>query len=401
MSVAVAKPIAGKPTRFGVAWVALNCWVVVCLLCSGASAAAQESEAVGWNSMAIDARVERLAGLPRAGGYVRAADGSLVCLLGSTFCRSEDEGQSWASHVVTEFAEAGVKPRSGNALVCTPAGTLVVLFHDANSRQWNWDKDKGRLVGEARLHTWSARSEDHGRTWRDFQLVQDGYSGAVRDAVVTRDGRIVTPLQLFLPDEVRHVTVPAVSIDDGRTWRTAAPLDIGGRGHHDGAYEATITELNDGRVWLLMRTSLDYFWQSYSADGGLTWSAPTPTTIDASNAPGFVKRLASGRQMLLWNRLYPMGSDQVRRIAGQYSERASSWQRQELSVAFSSDDGKSWTEPVVLAKGKSLAYPSFFEVRPGEVWVFAPRGPLHGKLSEADFVDGYAAPPAGSHKADQ
>ena len=49
-----------------------------------------------------------------------------------------------------------------------------------------------------------------------------------------------------------------------------------------------------------------------------------------------------------------------------------SWFREELSLAFSADDGKTWTPGVVIArqKGGQLAYPYLFERRPGELWIF-------------------------------
>lgn len=63
---------------------------------------------------------------------------------------------------------------------------------------------------------------------------------------------------------------------------------------------------------------------------------------------------------------------------------------------FSDDDGKTWTDPVIIAritdksKVQRLAYPRFFEPKPGEIWItttysgFA--GYLAVKLFEKDFV---------------
>ncbi len=334
----------------------------------------------------VDPRLRPFNGLRWPGPYVHCPDGSIACFIGTIFCRSEDGGETWTRTPRPEFEAAGVKPASGNALVCTPNGVLVLLFVDENSRQWNWNKEKGVLEGEARRHVWVARSEDNGKTWQDLQKIQDGYSGAMRDAIVTSDGNVVAAMQLYLPDEVRHVTVPMISTDDGLTWRATAQLDTGGRGHHDGAFEGTLTELSDGRLWILMRTGLDAFWESYSQDGGLAWSDPTPTRIDASSSPAMLKRLDSGRLALVWNRLYPEGKTTVRRASGQFNRVAASYQRQELSLAFSDDDGTHWTEPVVIAKGRSLAYPNMFEPRPGVLWVFAPRGPLFAELDVDDYI---------------
>src|SRR3546814_5276299 len=71
--------------------------------------------------------------------------------------------------------------------------------------------------------------------------------------------------------------------------------------------EATIAELNDGRLWMLIRTNYGRFWESFSDDRGRSWRVLMPSDIDASTAPGQLARLASGRLALAWNRLYPEG----------------------------------------------------------------------------------------------
>jgi hypothetical protein len=72
------------------------------------------------------------------------------------------------------------------------------------------------------------------------------------------------------------------------------------------------------------------------------------------------------------------------------TEKPASWYRAELCVAFSDDDAKSWTKPVVVARypGKSLAYPYIFERAPGEVWVMTYYGDPHLaiKLNDKDFA---------------
>ena len=59
-----------------------------------------------------------------------------------------------------------------------------------------------------------------------------------------------------------------------------------------------------------------------------------------------------------------------------------------MSIAFSEDDGKTWSKPVVVArqKGKSLAYPSIFEYRPGEIWLTTMQGGVRIWFSKRNFV---------------
>ena len=76
--------------------------------------------------------------------------------------------------------------------------------------------------------------------------------------------------------------------------------------------EATVAELSNGRLLMLIRTNLDRFWEAYSDDGGRYWREIRPSQIDASSSPGYLIRLASGRLALVWNRLYPEGKKQHR-----------------------------------------------------------------------------------------
>jgi sialidase-1 len=57
-------------------------------------------------------------------------------------------------------------------------------------------------------------------------------------------------------------------------------------------------------------------------------------------------------------------------------------------MAFSNDDGTTWTPPVILLRLRSQrqSYPQVFERRPGELWVTTWQGRSFIKLKEADFV---------------
>jgi predicted neuraminidase len=159
----------------------------------------------------------------------------------------------------------------------------------------------------------------------------------------------VVPFSQYISNPGRLVSRAAISKDGGKSWDLSNLLDIGGAGDHDGAIEPTIVQLRDKRIWMLMRTTRDAFWESYSQDGGLTWSPAAPTAIAASHAPGYMTRLSDGRLILVWN-------------------RGKGWERKELSVALSTDDGKTWTTPTVVAKGREVTYPFVFENEPGDLW---------------------------------
>ena len=194
-------------------------------------------------------------------------------------------------------------------------------------------------------------------------------------------------------------TNSCISEDEGKTWKEfpifAEPekfiIDLGGIGNHSGAIEATMEQLKDGRIWMLLRTNWGRFWEAFSDDEGTTWKNFNRTAIDSSSAPGCLERLQSGRLVLLWNRWYPEGKTEVplRGGDGDWSEVPVSNHRQELSIMFSEDEGKSWSQSVVIARittTGSVSYPRCFEASPGELWITAGSNPLRIKLHEKDFI---------------
>jgi predicted neuraminidase len=165
-----------------------------------------------------------------------------------------------------------------------------------------------------------------------------------------------------------------ISDDDGQSWLRSNLIDLGGHGHHDGATEPTVVELSDGRLMMLIRTNLGFFWQAFSDDGGRYWRTIQPTPIDTSSAPGRLVRLQSGRLVLVWNRRNPSdGAWPLVNPSDQHNEFPSSWHREELSISVSEEDGRYWSNPIVIARlrGGQLSYPYVLERRAGELWVIA------------------------------
>ncbi len=334
--------------------------------------------------------VEEMPWLPM-GPFVRLGDGSLLTVdTASSSMHSRDGGKTWIFRPV--FADpARYAIRIERAILRTPKGAVILAFaNDKEKAHWNWNKAISDSP-DARLPTYAVRSPDDGNTWETPQKLHDDWTGAIRDMIRTRDGTIVFTSMMMRHGPGRHTVVTYASTDEGRTWQRSNVIDRGGVGHHGGVTEATIEQLHDGRIWLLMRTNWKTFWEAYSRDEGLTWTSIGPTKIDASSAPGLLTRLQSGRLMLVWNRYYPEGQTSFPLSGGdnQWSEVPVSNHRLELAIMFSGDEGNNWTEPVVIARNRKgrIAYPYVFEARPGEVWLTTMQGGLRVRLHEKDFVD--------------
>lgn len=139
-----------------------------------------------------------------------------------------------------------------------------------------------------------------------------------------------------------------ISDDDGRTWHasqkvTAPDHQKGGfhqgtRWNH-GAVEPTIVELQDGRLWMIMRTAQDHHYQSFSEDGGETWTPATPSPFYGTITMPTLHRLGDGRLLFLWCNTTPL--PELPTANGVWDDVFTN--RCVLHAAVSEDDGRSWT----------------------------------------------------------
>ncbi len=317
---------------------------------------------------------------------MRLQDDNLLTVKNNTVFISADDGRSWSETGPVYTGKRPGVPDSG-LLLQTRDGWTILVYADSSAFIWSWDEETGQADPNARLDVWSVRSPDGGKTWMDRQRLMEGYCGALITMVQMVRGNIVVPVQILLRDPDRHATVTYMSDDDGKTWTHSNILDLGGHGHHDGAMEATLAELGNGTLLMLLRTNLDYFWESYSMDQGRSWRILRKSAIDASSSPGYLLRLTSGRLCLVWNRLNPQDGSAPPRRSGHYSQTEASWQREELAIAFSEDEAASWTDPQIVATSSEPpfpCYPCVFEHSPGLLWISA--GKVKFSLREADFV---------------
>jgi len=323
------------------------------------------------------------------GPFVRLDDETILALDSKATFISSDNGRTWSESRPLFADDAGITVSNERAILRTDSGVLIAAFMNLDERKWTWDNALHDAPG-AVLPTYVMRSLDNGRTWQDIQKLHDDWSGAVRDMIQTRDGRVIFTAMKMRHNPGRHSVLTYSSTDDGLTWTPSNLIDLGGRGHHGGVTEPTLTELKDGRLWMLIRTNWGEFWSAYSNDGGRFWQILQPSGIAASSAPAMLKRLASGRLMLLWNRPYPEGKTSWPLSGGDglWSDTPVSNYREELSVAFSDDEGATWSQPAVIARQPKAraSYPYAFEHSPGKIWVTTMQGPVRVMIRETDFA---------------
>lgn len=324
------------------------------------------------------------------GPFEQLEDGTLIAFNKNVLVHSTDDGETWTEQ--SQPIDSGINfDHYGHVaqLLRTKAGTLILLYLDFDHFNFSWNVERIAPNPNCRLDLWSIRSRDGGKTWEDQQQLIGGYNADFMGLIQTTGGAVVATVEHLAEEEARWMACSFRSEDEGKSWKRSNWIDLGGRGHHDGAIEPTVTQLSDGRLLMLIRTTLDRFWKAYSDDDGRSWREIAPSGLDASSAPGWVRRLKSGRLVFVWNRLKPEGDPEVPRFdSAGFSNRVASMYREELSIAFSEDDGDSWTDPVVIARepGGQLAYPYVHEREPGLLWVFT---------RYTWYKDGKQAPPLG------
>jgi len=181
--------------------------------------------------------------------------------------------------------------------------------------------------------------------------------GMLKPPIFIRGGRrIIVPTQVSTDQYTSHI-VMVYSNDRGRTWKlsktTTIPKVKNWRTRanwNHGPCEPTVVELNDGRLWALMRTGRDNFWESFSPDGGITWGECRPSRFYACKTMPTIGRLGDGRILLSWCNTTPLPclprSEATRILMGnlrQYGINTDMFTNRDAAhLAISEDDGRTW-----------------------------------------------------------
>ena len=314
------------------------------------------------------------------GPFVPTADGGVLCMDAKNALRSSDEGGTWAATAL--FAEpTKFSVSDERALLRTREGVLISAWMNGAERKqpkgWRWG-DKDVNWRDFVLPTYTCRSSDDGRTWETPVKLSEPWCGCIHSLIQMRSGRIVLVGQEIIP-QWRHATVMFVSDDLGRTWQRGDTLDYGIGAHdHAGSIEGSVIERKDGTLYLLLRTESGYLWEATSRDG-LKWDGLKQSQIKSVTCCPQLARLADGRIALLWN-------------APPRHAPSSGSSRAELSLAFSDDEARTWSKPVIVAadyaSGGRVSYPYLFERKPGELWITTMQGGLRMKINVADLAGG-------------
>ena len=254
-----------------------------------------------------------------------------VCLY-----ESADGGRTWSKP--RRLTNGPLDDRDAG-IVVTPAGTWLVNYFtstvfvcrgDREGAQAHWKpiEDSISLSDLRREHgLFMLRSCDGGKSWSEKYRVP---ATNVHGPIVLRDGSLFFCGRAEDPCGVLSATVDEIvclrSGDDGLSWQELSrirPGDFGdltlGR-----CYELHSVEAQDGSIITHIRYAKDT-WQIVSKDGGKTWQNLHKIV---RGLPPHLLRLRDGRLLL------------------SYSHREKPYGNR---CRVSSDNGKSWSAPIILS----------------------------------------------------
>ena len=165
-----------------------------------------------------------------------------------------------------------------------------------------------------------------------------------------------TAAQINDQDERLREPIFWYSDDWGKTWFYSAipnpPVypqtlpDLSPRWNYCGT-ENVVCEYAPNQMMALLRNASDWFYWSFSQDGGLTWSECTPSPFHGDATTPFLLRLNDGRLLCFWNNTLPLPEND--HSAPELDEDAVSgrWEdtftnRDAAHVAISEDNGQTW-----------------------------------------------------------
>jgi predicted neuraminidase len=246
---------------------------------------------------------------------------------------SRHDGKTWSKpeEVANGAEDATTRyPCWNPVLFQMPRGDLLLFYKVGPSPSTWW----GMLI----------RSSDKGRTWSKPEKLPDDIAGPIKNKpVLLADGRLLCGSSTENHGWRVHMEWTA---DAGKTWeRTGALCD----GVSQGAIQPTILQVGERLEILCRNRTAGPLWQSWSDDGGRTWTKFELSEMPHPGSGIDGVTLADGRQLLVYNHT----------LRG----------RTPLNVAVSRD-GKTWEAALVLENEPGeYSYPAVIQTPDGLVHI--------------------------------
>ena len=303
-------------------------------------------------------------------------------------CVSTDGGKSFRA------CEAVVEHPDPQCRIYDPC-----LWIDPHGVLWmSWTQARG--FNDGRSGVWVSQCSDpdaDNLVWSPPRRIANGIM--MNKPIVTSKGDWLFPTAIWcdtsgsVPTE-RHgleneqFSNVYASLDEGRTIALRGHADI----PHRSFDENMIVEKRDGSLWMLTRT-FDGIGESFSTDGGYTWTPGRKSHIDGPCSRFHIRRLRSGRLLMINHYQFDQRID-LEDIMSQGNVK--SWKgRSHLTALLSEDDGQTWPYYLLLDERNEVSYPDAKEAADGMIYVcydwerVTQREILMARFTEDDILQGH------------
>jgi predicted neuraminidase len=268
---------------------------------------------------------------------------------------SSDGGRTWAQpKILYEEKEQGKAVGDPNMLV--DGNTVFVYWtrvYSPNTIKKAW--------------TWAVKSTDNGETWsqpQEIAIPRQYTPGKQHNAIKLADGSYAMGISWdHWPERglnartegEMNLSSGLLLSKDGLNWNLYGDMHVFVEkvtpGSTNGLAEPSIVQLADGEIFMLLRSGGSRHYEARSRDGGITWTPPAPSALIGHNTPTALWRLENTKNdiVAVWN------NSPINRFP--------------LCVALSSDGGRTWSQPRILAnsKGPQVSYPGLTQTADGAI----------------------------------
>jgi predicted neuraminidase len=282
-----------------------------------------------------------------ASTIVETRDGLVTAWFGGTREGAPDVG-IWLSRRMTSAWTAPVEVATG----VQPDGTRhpcwnPVLFHGKDRTLMLFYK-----VGPSPQTWWGMvrTSRDGGKTWSDARRLPDGILGPIKNKPVRlADGTLLAGSSTESPERPSAWRVHFErSGDAGLTWTAAFP-PAAADGTQMDAIQPSILIQAGGKLQAVGRSRSGRIFETWSSDGGRTWTPLALTSLPNPNSGIDAVTLRDRRQVVVYNH--------------------TAEGRSPLNVAIS-PDGKTWSAALVLESDPGeYSYPAVIQSADGHVHI--------------------------------
>ena len=297
--------------------------------------------------------------------------------------KSDDDGQTWTDGFCAVCHDDPEVRCFDEAIWIDPRGRLWLfwtqsrLFYDGRNGVWcavcdQPDADEVTFSEPRRLFDGLMLNKPIAASTGEWYFPVGLWSRAV-----------IKPLEEHPELDARRLSGVYVTADGGERFEWRGGADVPGRGFD----EHMLVELKDGRLWLLVRASYG-IGQAFSSDGCRTWTGGGPSGHSGPNARFFIRRLASGR-LLLVNHVNPT-----------YTTNPKNWNvRNNLMAMLSEDDGKTCIGGLMLDTRNEISYPDGTQAANGDIYLiydysrYSARQILMAVFNEDDILAGRLVSP--------